>query len=117
MDVMSFAFATLGSLQFIEPPRSTASQILYGQLLWNLSYDSYKTSGVDGHTHTNISTSRLYHAFNCFVKLTTLMLYYYYVLSLCGINKCSFERSFMFSFFPPFPTYPGAVLTIVTAAI
>ena len=35
-DVMSFAFITLGSLQFIEPPRSTASQITYGQLFVEL---------------------------------------------------------------------------------
>ena len=37
VDVMTFAFATLGSLEFVEPPGSTAGQIPYGQLFDNLS--------------------------------------------------------------------------------
>ena len=36
VDVMTFAFATLGSLEFVEPPRSTAGQIPYGQLFEEL---------------------------------------------------------------------------------
>ena len=35
-DVMTFALATLGLLEFTEPPCSTASQIPYGQLFVEL---------------------------------------------------------------------------------
>ena len=35
-DIMCLAFATLGSLEFVEPPRSTAIQIPYGQLFQEL---------------------------------------------------------------------------------
>ena len=35
--------------------------------------------------------------------------------SLCYINKHCFVGSFVFSFFPPFPTYPCAIQTLITA--
>ena len=54
-DVMAFAFAALGSIEFVEPPHTTAGLIPYSQLFDELSRDSYSTSAIVGVcTHTHI---------------------------------------------------------------
>ena len=51
-DVMAFAFAALSSLDFVEPSRSTAGQIPYGQLFEELKLRIIMA--VAAHTHTHI---------------------------------------------------------------
>ena len=80
--VMAFAIAALGSLEFVEPPRTATSQIPYGQL-----FDEHKMYWFIIKSHS--------------VRPTVCRTQYINIICthIFSINKCTLFWIFVFSFF------------------
>ena len=99
-DVIAFAIAAQGSIEFVEPPHAARGLIPYSQLFDELKMKLKNIAVVAGCTQV-ISSLIPYHQLFCRIhNITALNHYYYYVITLlvainvvyCGLS------CFLFSF-------------------